>query len=253
MQDKLTTSDWVEYTLSPGVGHTLWQQPNWNRLFGVSFGVIPDIISQAQDEAFFQPCLLMPYSQDDFLPYSAYERSLPRYPSETAASHRARLHDAWRTWAEDAGNPDGLINQLTSCGVVVSNIITYLPPGGDLSRGIPVFPPSTQWWSQFSIIITTGEGSGSQGAIPYPGWTGGASTIVSQDLINSAQSIISKFKPVDWVCREIIVTNESEDWYWGKPGIDLEEGVGWGEEVDGLLEVEHFPARSNALKLTGQA
>ena len=236
---------WLQHLSSGGPKRTrtgVWA----DRLKGTMFGIFSDIGSLSMDEAFLHRCMDEDDSPDDFLEFAAIERALPRYATETTAQHRARLLDAWNLW-QLAGVEAGIVTQMEAAGFPSVTIITELPGGGDLDRGIPPYPDTDAHWSQFIVVINDENvtlGSGAVASPTAPDQT--PSTIISQEYLDVARVIISKFKSVEWVCREIVVISGT-GFYWGKPGVDWGD-FEWGEASP---TTESFPALTISAALAG--
>lgn len=166
---------------------------------GVVFALVGDTIAEGAELAARAPWLLEATSPDDVLPLIGDERRMPRYPSETAAQYRARLHGAWNAYSF-GGDESAIITQLEAAGFVGVRI--YDP--GNWERGPSGY--STQFWVWFP------EGSHpitAQGPICGAGPVCGDGSICGPVGITPAQlravrSLVRKWKSSRWICRQLI-------------------------------------------------
>jgi len=98
------------------------------RYVGGSIGLTYDLLSEGCAQALKAPWLLSNSSPNDALPSIGTERSMPRYPADSDATYRARLHKAWGTW-QHAGNGDAIIEQLNAAGY--SNVLVIPASNND--------------------------------------------------------------------------------------------------------------------------
>src|SRR5690606_1125558 len=102
MLERAETPGWLKrYRLGP-------------ELIGVP-ATVADEISEGVMRAVASNWVAHPWFPDDALPYLGEERMLPRYPNETTANYKLRLHRAWRIWSQ-AGSRNQLINELEAYG-----------------------------------------------------------------------------------------------------------------------------------------
>jgi len=201
---------------------------------GNCYSLVADVCEQAMREACLAQCFKEPVSPDDALDKVANQRSLPRYAGETADAHRARLADAWNTW-RFAGDESSIEGQLALAGYGNVEVQTDLLSGGHPELGIPNYPASSAYWSQFNVVIklTSALGSFNDGLE--------RSSIVTAEQLATVRLIIRKFKPVDWICREVIfVLTTPTSHRWDEPGLVWDApGLVWAASADSL--VERFP------------
>lgn len=213
-----TWHDWLQTFVPPTfrVGYL-------GRYVAVAHGFVMDVISQATSEALFSRNLRtgnFEHGPDDALVPIGNERLLPRYPNETNDGYRARLADAWNLWG-NAGDETGIVDQLAAAGypnafveTPITASITSLS-GTYLEEGISTWPDSSGYWSQFRVLIPFTVGQGSSAAITYGdehyfgdgSVYGSSGDLVDFEDLATMRLIIQKFKPVDWVCREIVLLN----------------------------------------------
>jgi hypothetical protein len=118
------------------------------RFVGMVNGLMADLISEGASQAIKAHLLLSDTSPPDALPSIGDERNMPRYPSETDAQYRDRLHGAWDAW-EFAGNEDGtgtggIIGQLNAFGLANVTILPAVNEDPRVERPAWVFEvPST--------------------------------------------------------------------------------------------------------------
>src|SRR5690606_27323333 len=163
--------------------------------------IIAETASEGIKLALFSNWLLEPTSPDDILPKIARERRLPRYPAETPAQHRTRLHQAWTTWVQ-AGSDQNLVTQFAYAGW----------PGALIFDNVDIYqwetPHDTTQVSRFWVVLPPGSHSFiSDGNWDDPGtWNDGGlwnSGNATTEQIQTMRSI-RKSKPVDWRCEAII-------------------------------------------------
>lgn len=198
--------------------------------------LIADTALEGMKLALFANWLLEPTSPDDILPKIARERRLPRYPAETAAQHRARLHAAWTTW-QQAGSDQNLVTQFAFAGW----------PGALIFDNVDIYqwedPHDTENISRFWVILPPGSHSfTSDGNWDDPGdWNDGGlwNSNATTEQIQTMRSIVRKFKPVDWKCEAIIAVNS-----WNEPtlsqGDNFADGS-WAKGTDTVVTSDAEP------------
>jgi len=182
---------------------------------GVVFGLLPDILTEAA-QACIQVTLLTDDQQpDDAMALIGAERRLPRYAGETRLQYQRRLREAADLY-DVAGDESSIIDQLEAAGWEGVRIYDPWMWSGH---------PPTGYWSQFWVFFPYGSYTFAVGETrDYNdfAWGDGALWGPIQDAaaVRTIKAIIRKWKPVDWVCRKIIV--EGEGWSYGT-------GHTWGE------------------------
>lgn len=139
--------------LLPG---TLTEEDGWADRFTGYIGLVWDTLQQGAGEAVRASWLLEDTYPEDALELTGSERSMPRYPGESAASYQARLHGAWDAWTY-AGNESAIIGQLEAFGLTDVEIITardwdwdsLAPGGGTWEEGVG----GEDNWSRFWVVI----------------------------------------------------------------------------------------------------
>jgi hypothetical protein len=190
------------------------------------------------DEAALAHSLQSTTSPDDALTLLGAECGLPQYFSETAANYRARLSDKWNLWT-NAGNETSIRDALYLAVPAQSTIHTIIPAGGHPEWSIPRYPSSAEHWSQFLVVIRLPADFVSDLVTHPPADL--RSLLLNQPQLDSIRLCIRKLKPVDWVCREIVVIGPGAT----APRYDA-EGLEWDaasvEWVDEPAEIiERFP------------
>jgi hypothetical protein len=183
-----------------------WLGKYWGeRLVGAN-GLMADIVSEGASEALRASWLRESTSPDDVLPLVAQERMLERYPSETAATHRERLINAWFTW-EGAGHETSIEGQFAAAGF--PGVVVY--SHREIDRG-----PSTPWqpdvdhYTRFWVFFPESSNHGVTGDGPaYGSFSYGDGSLYGISGITEEQAalirrVIGKFKPFKYICVEII-------------------------------------------------
>jgi len=198
----MESRNWREFV--QGIVPTVFQGFYGERLVGV-LALLADLISEGASEALKVPWLREPTSPDDALRFAAFDRNLERYPNESAAQHRARLLRAWQDWTA-AGDESAILGQLGAAAfegaVIYCQGEWWRPPDTDV-LGNP-------WWSLCWIFFPRGtHPASSQG--PVCGAAGllcGGGAFCGPVGLGSIASvlvgIIQKWKPADWVVRDLI-------------------------------------------------
>ena len=226
-------AEWAALNLPQRLGNTGLS----SQFAGICFTLVQDTAFQAFSEALLARCQDEPTSPDDELPYLGQEAGLPQYATEANTAFRSRLDEKWSVWAQ-AASQAGIVDQLQQAGfpngVVLPTIVFNLAGGGDngvtditspyyspeyANTGIPLYPASSGWWSQFAVLMILGApiGSGAQGR----------SKLISDDQLQAMQLIVNKFKPANWVCREIVIEYlpTSGSVVWDQLSFDATTGV----------------------------
>lgn len=186
-----------------------WMLRTWGeRWFGL-LALITDTASEGVKLALLTNWLLEPTSPDDVLPKIGRERRLQRYPAETPAQHRARLHKAWDTWRL-AGSHGNMITQFAAAGwpgvLIFDNVDIHeweSPHDTSyISRFWVVMPPEAHSFTTDGIW--SDPGTWSDGGL----WDSGNATF---EQVQTMRGIIRKFKPVDWKCFGIIAVLSWDD------------------------------------------
>jgi hypothetical protein len=160
-------------------------------------GVAADTYAQGMAIAHRMGWLLDEESPNDTLPLFAIERRMPRYPSETPANHRARLHGAWDTYAR-AGSKAVIREQLAAMGFETVVILD--------AWELPLLNPSGGW-SQFWIFFpagthpVTGQGP-SIGSFDVGDGTTIGPLGLTPGQLKAMRALVRKWKPSQWVGRQ---------------------------------------------------
>jgi hypothetical protein len=222
------SSNWRDYVAKISAP---WMLRTWGERFFGLLGLITDTASEGVKLALLSNWLLEPTSPDDILPKIGRERHLHRYPAETPAQHRTRLHQAWATWV-NAGSHVNMITQFELAGwpgvMIFDNaeIYEWESPHDteNISRFWVIMPPESHTFAADGIWSDPGT------------WTDGGLWDTSNatfEQIQTMRGIIRKFKPVDWRCAGIIAVLT-----WDNPTLgsaDDFSAVEWTEGADATV------------------
>lgn len=170
-------------------------------------GVMEDTINQILTDALMARLLKTDNSPDDILEELAGEFGQLRYAGEDDGSFRQRIIDFWNT-VPSYGHESALKNVLETAGfgskVTVNALITG--PETDIKsiksrKTIQQYPDQANYWSEFLVTIQLPEIRGS----------GSESNLVTDKQLETVRSFIELIKPVDWVCREIIMIHNPDE------------------------------------------
>lgn len=162
---------------------------------GVVHGLMADITAEGASRAVRSPWLTVSDQPDDALALIGKERSLPLYPRETIAQYRARLKSAWSIY-QFGGDESSIAGQLQAAGFGLCYTID--PWNGVLTV--------SGYWSHFTVWI--GTHTVTAAGPPYGSFAWGDGSrygpvgLTLEDA-NTIRAIIAKWKPVDWICRDI--------------------------------------------------
>lgn len=191
-------------------------------------GVLGDTIQQAATDALLLPLVDHPNSPSDVLKFIATENGILRYAGESEVSWKERITKFWE-FTPTFGTSQGLIDLLSLFGlgtVTIENNIPGAPlgvPAPKLSpeRDIPPYQSSNEWYSEFIVVFNLTSSPNGSGLFTE-------SDLVSDVLLTSIRSFIQFYKPVDWVCREIVFS-------FSDPSLDMirydQPGINWDDEV----------------------
>lgn len=179
-------------------------------------GIMGDTIEQATEDALLLPDIDHPNSPSDVLKYIATENGILRYAGETETSWRTRISNFWE-YTPSFGTSEGLKTLLELFGIGTVTIHNRIPgtteniPAPKLNdRYIPAYPGSNEHWSEFIVVFKCAKRTS--------GTNHNESDIVSDIVLTTIRNFIQFYKPVDWICREIVlIYNTSlaitEIWY----------------------------------------
>lgn len=164
---------------------------------GVLVGIVGDKLFDGMNDALKMPWLHEAVSPDDVLPLVGAERRMPRYPVETSAQYRARLHAAWDTY-QFPGTEGTLTAEFASAGHPGVTIydpaeLVFLPAG---------------YWSHFVVSIPIGSHAVTAIGASYGSFSWGDGTVygpqgLTAAVLSTINAVIAKWKPVEWICREV--------------------------------------------------
>lgn len=186
--------------------HLLTLSPRWlqGTLSGAWVGVVHGITADAIGDAVGYALRLAWVREDsvtvDALPLLGENFNLPAYPVETPAQHKERMAGAWDLWAY-AGDESPIEDQLATLGFTGATV--YTPDEWER--------PPLGYWSQFWLWLpagshpVTGPGVEYGGGANYgdPGLIYGPAGITQAEL-QTLLRVLRRWKPADWICREII-------------------------------------------------
>jgi hypothetical protein len=192
--------------------------------FGVLHGMTGDLLAQGMTDALRSVWLKDEKSPDDVLPMIGNERGMIRYPSEGASNHRARLIKAWAAY-EFAGAAESIEAQLAAAGY--PGKVTFFT-GRDGPLGFPA-----PYWSQFWITFAVGTHPVTGEGTPWDSFNWDSGTTWGPDgytpeFSGTLHGIISKWKPVDWICRGFIFETGTAVW----DTFNWDDGTVWAGSIE---------------------
>jgi hypothetical protein len=231
-----TTSDspWVDhlFTLAP----YRFQSGNAG-VYTLLLGILADGLEQLLFDAFVFRQINEPGSPDDVLQELGSETGMPRFFGESADQHRERLKNRWET-LPFYGQEGSLIASLEQSGFGDVTIFTDIP-GTDVAvpaiRGgsaydIQPYPPSSQWPSQFIVRCKLTADNIDAGTY---------SDMLSDKRLQTLRMLIRLIKPVDWVCREIILTYDTGSTNHFDDGHTFDGSIDWSAPSSTLVYERH--------------
>lgn len=161
------------------------------RLVG-SFSLGMDALMEAVTQAIRAPWVA-DNPPPDVLRYVGKEVLIERYPTDTNATYKARIQNAWVDW-DRAGTKPAIISQLELAGFPGAQIFRW-NTGGVWSEFVVFFPAGTHTVTSSGPLIgsfTVGDGTviGPEGITPTE--------------LNTIRKIIRLWKPGRWVCKHIV-------------------------------------------------
>lgn len=189
--------------------------------FGVLAGVVADTVAEGFSLALKMPWLLDPESPDDVLPLIGAERRLPRYPLETAAQYRSRLHDAWDAY-QFGGTEYTIIRQFELAGYPGVRIEFRPSEPGPFGQPAP-------YWSQFWVVFPVGTHPVTVDGPTWDSFNWDDGTLwgplgITQEFAATIRGIVKKWKPVDWICRGFAFEFGGANW----DEFNWDDGTVWG-------------------------
>lgn len=189
---------------------------------GALHGFLADGIAAAASQAVRSPWMTLKDQPDDALAPIGSERNMPRYPGESTASYRARLHGAWRAYAR-AGDESSILTQLAAAGYAGAVIFDAWTTA--------IYPPldcnGNRWWSRFIVFFPVGAPN-----VPGPpktwdsfSWDDGTvyDMTGNSDAVATIRGIVAKWKPVRWRFSGLIFQLSGfaydEGRKWDEPGL----------------------------------
>ena len=173
---------------------------------------VGDLLSHVQTVAMRQGLLLDDGSAEDTLHLFGAERGMPRYPGETEAGYRARLHGAWDAYGV-GGSDGGIIAQLEAAGYTGAAIYTARDD----------WYPGDPDWSRYWVVIQLGTHSVTGPGVAWgggrewgDGWLWGIAT--GADDVTTVAAIVGKWNPVRWRCVGLVFVGAGVAWgtiSWG--------------------------------------
>jgi len=229
----MSSDNLVDYTLQIAPPR-LTQSDIGRRLVASLIGVPAETTAIMKREA------AMCQQQDQLLtPRNSEQRSLEdrgffQYLNEDRTAMKARVQNSWKDW-QSMGFEHGIEKQLEYAGWPNSKLIstglhgtTTYPFVGEGYQGNgpystddeewQTYPASSSYWSQFIVVIPVTDYSrwtqwvtATEWDLDYVNWDSGfywdnvQSYTVSQTVLVEMKKIINTYKPVDHICREIIL------------------------------------------------
>jgi hypothetical protein len=151
------------------------------------------------------------------------EYGVIRAANETDADFKTRIDNRW-TILPYYGQESALASTIEDVGYGEVIISTYLMgtdydiPAPYTGQPIPAYPPSSEYPSQFTVMIQVTESIAIEDQ--------GESALMTDAQLNTVRAFIKQMKPVDWICREIVLIapfNPISDAFYDLPL--MEDGV----------------------------
>jgi hypothetical protein len=213
-----TFREWIE-SISPS-----WLLGDLSGAFvGVVFSQVADTLAEGMSLAVRMGWMLDPESPPDVLPLIGQERGMQRYPGESNAQHRARLHGAWDAYPQ-AGTVHAIVSQFAAAGYPVE--VRKLP--GRMG------PDGNPWWSQFWVVFPYGSHPVTGASALVGSFNVGDGTLVGPlgltlDFLALIRGIVRNWKSSRWICRGFVFQLET--------ALVGEFDVGDGTVVGGSVEI----------------
>jgi hypothetical protein len=174
------------------------------------------VISQLQYDSVYFRHTKHPNSPDDVLATVGLEYGVIKASGESDLNFRNRINNRWGVLPY-YGQEATLLQILNDTGLNAVFNIEYNLPGTDFPIGpvktgptIPAYPPSSEHYSQFILTVTISNILGS----------GTESNLMTDSQLNTIRAFIRLLKPVDWVCREIVVVYNPDTQLFYNDGIN---------------------------------
>jgi len=203
--------------IAPTWGHGHYGE----RWLGLNYGLCADLLAEGASQALRAPWLILEDHPDDALPLNGSESNMPRYPTETAANHRARLRTRWPTWIA-AGSVQVLEAQFAAAGYPGAQV--YF----DFSRPGPHGEPPP-YWSQFWMRFPVGTHPVTADGPSWDSFNWDDGTLwgplgLTLEFVTTIRGIVRKWKPGHWICRGFQFEFGGAVW----DGFDWDDGTVWG-------------------------
>lgn len=173
--------------------------------FKFTKAIMADTLEQLTLDALLCQLPTHPNCPPDILGRLATEVGLVVFPRASEQSLRERIEGYWDI-VTHYGTLPALESELEYGGYgsvsVVSNLVgttTPIPGAKSPEWGILPYPSSREWWAQFSVVISLTEPLGS----------GVQSNLLTDEDLEVIRDAIWHIKPVDWICREIVLIDGS--------------------------------------------
>jgi len=170
--------------------------PPWLRRFygerfvGVVWGLMADLTAEALSQAARVANLRSGFQPPDALGPIGSERSMPRYRSDTDATYRERLAEAWDTWMF-GGNESSIIGQEETA-FEIDNVVVIPATNSDDRPERPAWdfewPPTIQYSGSLTYNDNNGGGDSeiTEAGVDFPalGFYDGGKVLVSGTTLN---------------------------------------------------------------------
>ena len=118
---------------------------------------------------------------------------IPRYPTDTNETYRARVQNAWVDW-DQGGTEEAIINRLTLAGNPDAEIFRWVNDGS---------------WSEFIVFFPAGSHNVTSDGPTIGSFTVGDGTILGPEGItpvelSTLKGIIKQWKPGQWKCLWVV-------------------------------------------------
>lgn len=190
-----------------------YQSGNAGALALYTYSMFAQTIEQLYRDVLVQKALKYNSNADSsLLGLIGEENGMFQYNEESDTAFRNRILNRWQLF-RTFGTPSSVTDQLNNASFASASIAYDLvgsdedrqPVKGGSKYIIPAYSASGDHWAQFNVLLDITDKIPSSGTL---------SNILSDQLLSDARQIVSKYKDIQWICREIVLISGSGD-YWG--------------------------------------